>query len=541
MNKRHLLAIIIIFFSLAVIAGISQIQTISESIATWDTLYISDKDYQAISTSTNLSGVPLTTEIYFDDQHLLYDENSNTFYYSLIEDSPSAYTPVIELADNTISAAVYGEAISMDMISSNRPIKLVLMRGNTASISDLICTTLPIMNIDIAQDIIDANGYDDTFDIAEYVPSAIYLFDNRADFDGKTRSVVSDSKIRRRGQTNLANPAKGYRITLLEDKNDMDGERNKENLLGLRNDDDWILYNAYRDYEKIRNVFSMNLWHDSFKNANEWQVDNSTEYRYLELFINNHYHGLYAICYPIDSKQVKITDGESLFKKMDWTHSERDTKLTLQGNGEYTLPGYVNKSTEYNYNDLLSLYVNMTYSTDPVVTRMTSDVTNSIDLWLYYKLTQAVDNVANGGAKNMYVSVKNSSSGIEGHKLLFTPWDMDQSWRHVGEGTLGQYKDPGYDMPIDWGTVYCLQNINDPTIDTQIKARYQELREGPWSDTAMMEALNRYEADIYGSGAFMRTMNRWPEALYNNPSTGLGEFKDYVLNRLKCMDEYILD
>ena len=549
MQSRKLWAVAIIIISACIAIAVSYSQFSAEAISNWDSLYISDKDYTALSSSKYLQDAPLTTDIYFNDEKLLYDSIDNTFYYSLIDDDENAYSPVVELSDSSITLTVYGSSISPESIAEGVSIQLILMQGNIVSISNLICTTLPIMNVDIASDILEQGGYDDTYDILTDVPSSIYLYDNRSDFNGKSRSIICDSKIRRRGQTNAVHPSKSYRLSLLEDKNNLNGNNVKENLLGLREDDDWILYSPYRDYEKIRNVFSMNLWYDSFCKENEWSVENGTEYRYIELFINHHYHGLYALCYPIDSKQVSLKNGETLFKKNDWTHSERNIELDYQeyadgSGGEYILGGYSIKGeagdVEANrYNDLLSLYVNMTYSTDPNVVRMTSDVTNAIDLWLYYKLTQAVDNVANGGAKNMYVTVKNSDSGIEGHKLLITPWDMDQTWRHVGDGVTSQYSDPGYDMPIEWGTVSSLLLLGDSNIIADIKARYTYLRHGAWSNEAILAALDGYEQDIYGSGAFKRTQNRWPAGLYNDSSLGLSEFKDYVIKRLECMDDYV--
>ena len=442
LRRKHF-AILFVLISLIIIFIVTHSQLSSESISTIDSIYISDKDYLRISASPNLTNVPLSTDIYFGDEKLLYDSEANTFYYSLIQDDATAYTPVVEVGEPSIVVVLYGDMISDESIANNSHIKLILMSGNNVSISDLICTSLPIMNITIDQAVVSGMGLDETYDILTDAASSIYVYDNRSDFDGRSRSITSDAKIHRRGQTNSVFPSKSYRITLLEDKNNLDGNKNKENILGLRNDDDWILYSPYKDYEKIRNVFSMNLWYDSFAKDNEWSVTNATEYRYIELFMNNHYHGLYAICYPIDKKQVSLQDGETLFKKLDWTHSERDTSLTIQENGDAILPGYEIKSGDISgYNDLLSLYVNMTYSTDGNVVRLSSDMENAIDLWLYYKVSLAVDNVAAGGAKNMFVSTKNSESGIEGKKLLISPWDMDQSWRWVAEGSSGLYSYP---------------------------------------------------------------------------------------------------
>ncbi|SDH57475.1 CotH protein [Pseudobutyrivibrio sp. 49] len=546
MLKRKHISILLIVISVAFVIMVAKTQKPQEGYSSTDSLYISESDFNALSSSSNISQVPLTTEIYFNDEKLLYDDVDNTFYYSVLEGSDKGLSPEVTITGEGIKLVLYGNQMSYEQIASNTPLQLILIQGSNVSITNLICTTLPIMNVEIGQDIIDSQGLDLTYDIETDAASSIYLYDNSSDFDGPSRTIVSDSKIRKRGQTNSTNPAKGYRLTLLKDKNDFNGERVKEDLLGLRKDDDWILYNGYRDYEKVRNVFSMNLWHDTFYKDNEWKVSNSTEYKFLELFINNHYHGLYALCYPLDKKEFDLKEDEALFKKMDWTHSERNTELEYQeyydgSGGDYVLPGYAVKAGDIeDFQTLLNLYVNMTYSTYPEVIRMSSDVTNGIDLWLYYKVSEAVDNVANGGAKNMYVCIKDSKSGIEGKKLLITPWDMDQSWRHVYEGSSGgQYSSSTYDMPVEWGLVYSLQGIDDPQINSDIKARYRYLRENVWSNENILAALDGYEDDIYNSGAFARTQARWPEGLYNDRRLGLSEFRDYVIKRFEYMDSYI--
>lgn len=535
--NRKTTSVLIIAFSVVVAIAMGLTYHSAEATYSFNDLYISDKEFTALSATA--TPAPITTDIYFNNEPLIYDGIDNTFYYSLLENDDSAYTPQTEILDPEVKLFIYGTPISNESIAANTRNKLILVKGNAVSISDLVCTTLPMMNVTIDQSIIDGNGWDDTYDIIEDVPSSIYLYDNSADFEGKSRIITADSKIHKRGQTNAMNPAKSYRVTLLKDKNDMTGERVKENLLGLREDDDWILYHPYKDFEKVRNVFSMNLWYDSCARNNEWNVPNGNQYKFMELFINGHYHGLYALCYPIDKKQVKVKDGETFYKKMDWTQSERYIELEQQANGEYTLPGYVIKAGDYGYGDLQFLYLNMFYSDDAAVIRRTSDIGNSIDFWLFLKLTQAADNIAAGSAKNMYVTVKNSDTGIEGKKLLFTPWDYDQSWFHVGEGTSGLYGDPGYDLRVEFGAVDCLQLRSDETINQEIKDRYKELREDAWSNESIMNALNKYDAQIFGSGAFERTKTRWPGGIYMDSSIGMSDFKEYVMKRLECMDKYV--
>ncbi|SHJ45738.1 CotH kinase family protein [Pseudobutyrivibrio xylanivorans] len=529
-----IILISLIIASVVIISGKSSEGTFTEA----NDLYINDELYTKITSKFSPSAIPLTTNVYFDKQPLIYDSDTNTFYYSLIENNADSYNPEA-ITDTGINVALHGPAIDDNTIARNTPIELIIYDNTSYSISNLICTTLPVMDIRIDDNMVSQLGLDDTFDIMDYTGSTVYLFDNRADFDGASRVIKSDAKVKRHGQTTVNYPMKGYRLSLLADKNDLDGENNKENFLGLRKDDDWILSATYKDYEKVRNVFATNLWYDSATGHNEWKVNNSTKYAFVELFFNGHYHGLYGLCYRLDSKEFKIKEGESSFKKKDWSMSELDTALTNDGNGDY-LPGYQLKDgTSEDFNYLLQLYMNMNYSVEPAIIRMTSDVDNSIDLWLFYKLSQAVDNVNYGNVKNMYVSVKNSDSGIAGHKLLFTPWDMDQTFRYIGEGTTGQYGSPDYDIPIGWGTVYRLQYTGDTEINNQIKERYQELRNTTWSDECISEKIDTYEKQIYDSGAFARTRDKYKDGAYNDSNIKLSEFKTYVLARLIAMDTYI--
>lgn len=531
-------------------------------------IQISEKDYQAFESRVT-SDKPLIKNVYFNDEKLLYDKEDNTFYYSVIEDSTDGYDPIITLLGQKVTAsdvihsrnprvAIYAEdgAADDNYISG---VKLIIYTNNKVSISNLVFTTLPIMNLTISDETMDDLELDETYAIEEYAPAEIYLYDNRADFDNGDevyedldRGIYLHGKIHMRGGTTIDAPQKSYRLSLLKESEDMDTKA-KENLLGLREDDDWMLYSAYSDYEKIRTVFSMNLWHDMAENNNEWNASASNEYKYFELFINGRYHGLYALTYPLDAKQFDLQDGETLFKKKDWAGSEFSLDLEYSeyedgSGGEYILPGYAVQEGDSNaYEDLHNVYYEMAYSEDPATIRATSDIDNAIDLWLFYKLTQAVDNVYGQGVKNLFVATKYSDSGIDGYKLLFAPWDMDQTFgnRYVeGEGSHGissYYDTPDYDLPMEWSTVYFLMEYGDDQIVDEVKARYAELRAGDWSDKNISAIIDEYESEIYDSGAFDRTENRWPDGNYYDEGDGLEDFEDFVIERLECMDDYIAD
>ena len=79
----------------------------------------------------------------------------------------------------------------------------------------------------------------------------------------------------------------------------------------------------------------------------------------------------------------------------------------------------------------------------------------------------------------------------------------------------------------------------DPNIKELIRTRYHELRSGDWSEQALDGMLDGFEQDIYGSGAYFRDTERWPESSRQDPALGLSLFREYVHERLLAMDAFI--
>ena len=540
-RRRIIIAAQTIIIACIILIGWIILDDRMHPIYRWDAIQINNSELPVYPDADD--SLAIITDIYFDDEQLIYDAVTNTFYYSAINDG-SIFNPIISIPSNSLKNAIhYGKPnlkICLDDMS-----KIAITYNGKSSISNLVITSLPVMNITVSKETIDTLGLDETYAIEEYEPVYMTLYDNSKEFSEKSRLIESYGKIHMRGGTTIGAPQKSFRLSLLEN-DDISSKNCKKNLLNLRNDDDWILYSAYSDYEKIRTVFTMNIWHEMAFNNNQWLVPVSNQYKYIELFINNRYHGLYALTYPIDAKQFDIENGESLFKKKDWSQTEFSHDLEPDESGGYWLPGYALQEGDSNgYQQLHNLYYEMAYSEDAEIIRKTCDIDNAIDLWLFYKFTQAVDNVYATNVKNLFTATKISNDGIDGYKLLFCPWDMDQTFgnRFVdGQGSHGitSYFNPvDYDLPVEWSPVYFLMNSGDTEILNQVKERYKQLRNTCWSEEYIKEAIDTYENDIYDSGAFERTMERWPDANYYSPEVKLDDFEDYVVERLKYMDKYI--
>lgn len=522
MNKRSIIGIVIGIISIVVLA---MLYFADRSIA-FNNACVNEEKWNNIIASREETDEELLTNIKFNDYDLLYDKKENKWYYSIIENARNGYNPYVKIeADKNVKIA-FKDKITSDLIEHNQNIEFVAYTDKEYHKYLLVCTTLPIINID----------YDENTEITKYesIPMNFYLFDNR---EKSTQRVISSAgTIHSRGHSTLDYPKVGYKISL---KNESMGNNERDNnisLLGMRQDDDWYLYAGYNDQEKVRNVFSTNLWYNSCARNNSYGITNGVEYKYVELFLNNNYWGLYALCFPVDDKQLSTSNDEYIFKKVRWNYLEEysDEKL-LQ------LDGFELKTETRNeadaWNKLRQAYKTMITSNNIYELYKVSDINNSIDTYLFLNLVQGLDNTKIMELNNIYLTIKNN-------QILYTTWDLDitwgNSWREKAKNYTDSYKlSPKENNVMESNVITCLNKLGDTKINQLIKERYNELRQNEWSDANIIDVLKKYENDIYNSGAFLREEQRWPDGTYSDYAVKLSNFKQYCLDRLKYMDEFV--
>lgn len=499
---------------------------------------IDDTKWNQIIKNREATTDNLINTISFNDYNLFFDTTTQSWYYSLIEGNKSSYNPSIKIKGNTqkIQIAFLNEKITDEIIKNNRAISFMVYSDTHYRVYSLNCTTLPLMNI----------TYNASSSITKDKDTKMNftLFDNRNGV--ANRVVTSDGKIHVRGNSTSFFPKKGYRLSLTKESIGNNTRKNHISLLGMRQDDDWILYAAYNDQEKIRNVFATNLWMYSCAENNLWKIRNGMEYRYIELFLNNEYWGLYALGFPIDEKQLQlnkeyVTDiyTEYQFKKAGWNFVEE--WIT---NDELTAPGFELQSELVDETpawELLKKYYKIIYKKgDKIALYELSDIQNAINVMLFYNLIQGVDNINTYDINmaNTFLSFKKYDNR---YVSIFTPWDMDFSfgntWEYGAKNATVEYgNDVSQNIVMLGNVATILSMIDDTEMNEMIQKRYTELRNEYWSNENINRLLNQYENTIYNSGAFMRDSQKWPESNHNDFNEKLNHFREYVLKRLEYMD-----
>ena len=501
-------------------------------------LNISSAELQHIQSSRKQTERELLNRLTFNNYPLFYDELKSRWFYSVDKNTPISDPTVGYSSENkNVRIAFSGE------ISPGKDIFFIAYTDSEYKVYTLVTTTLPLIRIENPD-----QDYLTGINLEAVYPIQFTLYDNRP--DALYPFVQSDGTIHIRGEISRFFEKKNFRIQLTTRGTGKEIQENPIPLLGLRQDGDWLLYSAYNDQEKIRNVFSSNLWMESCAEDNSFGLKNGMEYRFVELFWNNSYCGLYALGYPIDAQQVNIQSDatghydEFLFKQKHWGPKTEGPDPDYDG---VILQFDASQSDLNNGIALTKAYFAMMEAGAPGGL-WHNDEKNILDNWLFILFVQGSDQVSPefpGKLRNMYLTLKQSETGI---KFLFTPWDLDMSWGNVTNTYNPSVKnvtcpyfldvnDNSYEMTVN--PVSILRE-KDSGIVGLIQEQYAQLRAESWSEQVIDDMLDGYEQDIYGSGAYLRDMERWPDGSYQeHPEAGLSIFREYVHGRLRSMDEYI--
>ncbi|MCR5093777.1 MAG: CotH kinase family protein [Lachnospiraceae bacterium] len=508
-------------------------------------LVITEDDFSALC-AERTEDKELQASIYFDEQELLYESSSGCYYYSLIDGSSSAYTPSVRIKspDGSPRIAFVKNTdpslplISDDMISKNGSVRLLLYDNTRYCIRSLKCTLLPILSIQCE------SPFSET-----YGSMSMTLFDNGK--DSTRRRFLSDGKIRIRGGITSIYPKVPLRMTLLYTSTGNHPRKNPASLLGMPKNSDWVLYPAYNDATKVRNVFTQNLWALSCGTDNLHGIPTGVEYRYLEVFVNGKYNGLYALGYTPDEAMVCLDQGDTsggLFKKVIDT---RDDSFVFQNDPEERVYGYrlIHETRngrdageeyyEQKWSVLLSYYQYLAeHAGDSEALLNAMDLDNAMDYFLFVGLIQGDDSIY----KNFYLAIY----GDDRH-ALYCPWDLDATWgneycEYAHNLYIQDSHTPWYSFFMEYSYLNQLLVNKDTDVLDQMLRKYKDLRSGAWSDDAVDAMLADYERKIFSSGAYLREMKRWPDGDYMSSSPvdpdqyDLSAFRSYVRERLHETD-----
>ncbi len=347
-----------------------------------------------------------------------------------------------------------------------------------------------------------------------------------------TRDYTGSVAIERRGSSSQSLfPKIGYALELRES----DGTTDRDAaLLGMPEEEDWVLHGPYSDKTLLRNAFSYTLAGAIMPYA--------PRSRFVELVLGEEYLGVYLLTERIkrDKNRVDIsklkpgdTDGDQLtggyIIKVDKSTGENFNFPTNWKNERVDLD-YATAQTEFYYHypkpaDIVSEQRGYIRSvTRDFEARLAGpdfadpdrgyaaviDVGSFVDFMLVNEITRNVD----GYRLSTYLFKDRDS---EGGRLRMGPvWDFNLALANAdyckGADTLGWAYEFNLVCPDDifQAPFWWQRFMEDPGFRDALATRYTALRQnGPLSDASLIQRLDSLQDELSG-GPAERNFRRWP-------------------------------
>ncbi len=337
----------------------------------------------------------------------------------------------------------------------------------------------------------------------------------------------SDCEVAVRGQSSRGFPKQGYKLVL----------DRKISLLGMREDEDWILAALWDDDGLIHNKFSYDVWRD-IASSNLVAKDDGTTMEYVELFCNDNYMGVYGLVERIDAKELTLEKNDILYKCSGFQMPDETLgeDFGLSESFEIKHPGDYDAESWLPLKEYLDIYFK-DGAADYEEAIAAVNLENAIDFNIFIILTRAHDNSVR---KNICYVAEYLHDGSGGYQIIKVPWDCNATWGqrlYKGDRNRKLYEPEwitdAYIWSLDTKNLY--QCYPDQIQELTLK-RWKELRKDILSEERLIAMLDEEFAYLHGSGAYDRNYVRWEEH-------GREHWKDeyiyeYVTGRLAFLDAY---
>lgn len=328
-------------------------------------------------------------------------------------------------------------------------------------------------------------------------------------------------------------------------------------LLGMRSCSSWILDAMAIDRICMRNRVAFDIWNDFSRLPYDTDFDgrNGTEGRFIEMYINDKYYGIYCLSDRINRKLLNL-------KK---TQEEEDGSVKVRGvlykSGTQDIanqnePSFNEDSTacvvewhnawELTYPEDYGGLVAWQPLLDAILNGKSRDyvkryffLQNMADYQIHVMALCISDNWGN---KNHYFSIRNIRKDIDAadpteadrRRFVITPWDLDTSFggHHSGDYYDGNYSDWSVASAMNNAPYPISQVLGDADYRAMLRQRWVEGRRGAFSVDSICKKLERYRDLFIGSGAWQRMTEHF-DAQKDRP-----KYVNDLAHEIDCIEEW---
>jgi hypothetical protein len=377
------------------------------------------------------------------------------------------------------------------------------------------------------------------------VMARMRVIDNGPD----ARNAVGDSAaydghvgIELRGSSSSRFPKKQYAV----ETRHADGSNRNVALLGLPEENDWVLHAPYSDKSLVRNALAFHLGRATGRYA--------SRARFCEVVLDGDYRGVYVLLEKIkdDGDRVDLADADSLgggyIAKLD--------KRTGSGDGTWPSRDPVTgQSVRYQFHDP---------ETDELTAAQRDEIEASFDAMEAATADPAADLSAHLdlGALVDYVLVSEVTKNVDAYRIsvyfhrpaagapihMGPLWDYNLAFGNADYGAADHTEGFQYATPYTSETYpipsWLSRVVESDGFQARARARWAELRRGPFATDSLAAWLDATTARLDEAQA--RNFERWPvldEDVWPNAHVGgsyaaeVAYLDEWLRERLAWLDE----
>ena len=494
-----------------------------------------------------VTSIPSFAQFTINGRSVIYDKVSDTYMVSIPENAFGTDYEASIVLDATagwnnlsIEGTDIADSYTFKQVEGNKIYKIHAQEGEKEINTQLTFTFLPLLVME------GTFGYD-------YAQGNISLLSPDA-----AEPTNSFAKVKwRGGSTNTADKHKrNYKIKTLNEK----GKKQEISLLGMREDNNWIMDAGQVDLFRLRNRITTEIWNDfatkPYYASKEPKAKSGVAGKVVEVILNNEYRGIYSLTEAMDRKELKLKkydDKNQEFHGQLWKVSSWDKAQFWNIDKDYdnTQETWHAFETKYpdiddvNPTDYSPLYEAIDFvanSNDETFKKEVADyfdIPVLIDYQLFLETLKPIDN----SGKNMYWGIYDVAKS---KKLTLAIWDLDasvgQDWQ-CSTPLHPEYVSPDTELGIEkaFNLYKRLSTLNVDNYNQKVSDRYHELRKTYFSEENLISKYQDYYNMLVKSGAASREENKWSEdsdigGYPLNFKEEIEYIKNWIINRLNYLD-----
>ena len=540
--------------------NVGDITKLSKAIlnADYDDGFVAYLNGVEIARSDNLSNygtiVPFDASTSYDHEAALY---SGGYPEEIILDS-LILSSILISGQNTLAVQLHNFGTSSSDLSGNFFLSFGIVDNSIIYSSPPEWFREPIVFETSNLPILMIDTYGNSIPDEPRIDAYLGIIDNETglnhvtdDFNGYNGHIT----IEKRGNSSQWNDKAPYRFETVDE----DGENNNVSLLGMPEENDWVLYAPWQDKSMVRNILTYKLSNDIGRYAPRTKL--------VELYLNDGYEGVYVLMEKIkrDGDRVDISklnpdeiSGDDVtggyILKFDWFFTGDNIggfQSNVDGmtyNYHYPQPSDIVPEQEEYIADYIDNFENI-MSSDNYTDLDTGypsimNVESFVDFILLQELAKNVD------AYRLSTYIYKNKESVDNRLTAGPVWDFNHGYGNCDYGEtweidnwLLEYNPEGGDqMSFWWERLW-----QDENFQYKAAERYTELRSTIFSEEHINSIIDSSVNEL--GDAVDRNFSKWPILgtyvwpnyyVFETHEQEVDYLKSWISDRLEWMDSEIL-